>query len=263
MEITFIQAVLIGLSTWLGSQPTPVLFGTTGGFWTMGRPLIAGTIAGIILGNPTQGMIIGANISLIFLGVIVPGGAVATDVVFAGYLGTTIALASGVSTEVAVSLAVPLGLFGAFTWNVWTTLGVPLGHLADKAALEGSTKPIWVWNVVVPQLLNFAFRFIPAFLVAWYGADIGSTISEVIPAWLNNALGSIGTLLPAIGMAMLLKMLIKDNKQWSFFIIGFILVAVANVSLVPVTLVGGAIALMIMYLKDITKSKAQLEEEEF
>ncbi len=263
MEITLWQALLIGLFTWLGSQPTPFLFGTTGGFWTVGRPLIGGTIVGLILGDPMNGMIIGANISLIFLGVIVPGGAVSTDVVFAGYLGTTLALASGVSSEVAVSLAVPLGLIGVFTWNIWTTIGVPIGHLADKSAQKGDTGGIWIWNFIVPQLLNFAFRFIPAFLVALYGSEIGETLANVIPAWLNTSLANIGGLLPAIGMALLLKMLVKDTKQWGFFLIGFILFAVGHIQLVPIALIGVAIVFVLLYLKKDVSVAQSSEEEDF
>lgn len=261
MQITLLQAILIGLCTWLGSQPTPFLFGTTGGFWTVGRPLIGGTLVGLILGDPLNGMIIGANISLIFLGVIVPGGAVSTDVVFAGYLGTTLALAGNVDSEVAVSLAVPLGLIGAFTWNVWTTLGVPIGHLADSSASQGETKGIWIWNFIVPQFTNFLFRFVPAFLVALYGAQIGETLANIIPTWLNESLANIGGLLPAIGMALLLKMLIKDSKEWGFFLFGFILFAVGHVSLVPVALIGAALALIIIFIKQDNTVSNDAEEE--
>lgn len=261
MEVSLFQAILIGLCTWLGSQPTPFLFGTTGGFWIVGRPLIGGTLVGLILGDPLNGMIIGANISLIFLGVIVPGGAVSTDVVFAGYLGTTLALAGGVNSEVAVSLAVPLGLIGAFTWNVWTTLGVPIGHLADKSAAQGETKGIWVWNFIIPQCTNFLFRFVPAFLVALYGSEIGETLANVIPAWLNDSLANIGGLLPAIGMALLLKMLVKDPKQWGFFLFGFILFAVGKVSLVPVALIGASLALIIIFIKQNVAGNTETEDD--
>lgn len=250
METSILQALLIGLCTWLGSQPTPFLLGTTGGFWSFGRPLVAGTVVGLILGDIQTGMMIGASISLIFLGVIVPGGAVATDVVFAGFLGTTIAMVSGSTPEAAVALAVPLGLIGAFTWNIWATITVPLTHIADQKTKVGDIRGLWIWSVLVPQLINFAFRFLPAFLVVLYGQEIGGMISQYIPQWLNDALGSIGGLLPAIGMALLLKVLVNDWKAWGFFIIGFIMISVLKMSLVPVALVGLALAIIVIYIKD-------------
>lgn len=268
MEITLIQAILIALMAWLTSQPTPFLLGTTGGFWSMGRPLVAGLIVGLILGDPVAGTMIGASISVIFLGVITPGGAVATDVVFAGYMGTTIALISGVDTEVAVALAVPLGLFGAFTWNVWSTINVPITHMADASVARGETKGLWMYAVLIPQILNFIFRFIPVFLVAFYGEQIGASIDTWIPAWLNSALGSIGGMLPALGMAILLKTLVKDSKQWAFFLGGFVLVAVMGMSFVPVTIVGISIALFTMYILEQRPAMAQgvnetSQEEDF
>lgn len=252
METSILQALLIGLCTWLGSQPTPFLLGTTGGFWSFGRPLVAGTVVGLILGDVQTGMIVGASISLIFLGVIVPGGAVATDVVFAGFLGTTIAIVSGATPETAVALAVPLGLIGAFTWNIWATITVPLTHIADKKTKEGDIRGLWIWSVLIPQIINFIFRFVPAFLVVLYGQEIGGMISEYIPQWLNDALGSIGGLLPAIGMALLLKVLVNDWKAWGFFIIGFIMIAVLKMSLVPVALLGLAFAIITIYIKELS-----------
>lgn len=45
------QAVLIGLFAYLGRNQVPWLFGTTGGWYGIGRPLVAGLIVGIILGD--------------------------------------------------------------------------------------------------------------------------------------------------------------------------------------------------------------------
>ncbi|MCR0328989.1 PTS sugar transporter subunit IIC [[Clostridium] innocuum] len=263
MEVSMLQAFFIALFTWLGSQPTPFLLGTTGGFWTVGRPLLGGTIVGIILGDVQTGMMVGASISLIFLGVITPGGAVSTDVVFAGYLGTTIAMVSGTSAEAAVALSVPLGLIGAFTWNIWATVDVPFNHIADRKAEKGDIKGVWIWTVLVPQLLNFLFRFAPAFLVALYGQEIGGAISGFIPDWLNAALGNIGGLLPAIGMALLLKVLVNDWKVWGFFLIGFVMIAVLKMTLVPVTLVALSIALFTVYIKGEQPISTAEDEEDF
>lgn len=56
--------------------------------FTWNRPLLAGFVTGIILGDPVQGAIIGAGINMIYLGFISAGGAQMGDPAFAGYVGT-------------------------------------------------------------------------------------------------------------------------------------------------------------------------------
>ena len=51
--MTLFQALLIGLFAYLGSKRTPWFFGVTGGWNMIGRPLVAGLIVGIILGDVT------------------------------------------------------------------------------------------------------------------------------------------------------------------------------------------------------------------
>ena len=49
--MSLIQALLIGVFAYLGRNQVPWLFGTTGGFYCVGRPLVAGAIVGLILGE--------------------------------------------------------------------------------------------------------------------------------------------------------------------------------------------------------------------
>lgn len=248
METNLIQALLIGLFTYFGALHTPFL-GLTGGWYTLGRPLVAGTVVGLILGDVMTGMLIGATINAVFIGAITPGGAMAADLNFAGFVGTALAMITGTSPEVAVSLAVPIGLVGVLAWNAWSTINVFFAHMADKHAEKGNSKGIWISGIVFPQIMGFVFRFTPAFLVVYYGQQIGVALAEAFPPWLTSALGSIGLMLPAIGMAILLKMMINKFNLWAFFLFGFIAVAVIDLSIVPLTVIGVGFALVILYLK--------------
>ena len=64
MHISLIQAVLIAIFYYLSWSP----WLTYVGFFTWNRPLLAGFVTGIILGDPVQGAIIGAGINMIYLG---------------------------------------------------------------------------------------------------------------------------------------------------------------------------------------------------
>ena len=83
--MTLFQALLIGLFAYLGSKRTPWFFGVTGGWNMIGRPLVAGLIVGIILGDVTNGVIAGAMVQALFIGQITPGGAMPADVNWAEF----------------------------------------------------------------------------------------------------------------------------------------------------------------------------------
>ena len=63
------QAVLLGILYWIGEANLPFV-----GLWTIQRPLVCGWIAGIILGDPLKGAMVGASINLVYLGFISAGG---------------------------------------------------------------------------------------------------------------------------------------------------------------------------------------------
>ena len=54
------------------------------GYFTLYRPLIGGTIVGLILGDVQQGMAFGAALNAVHLGFISTGGSLPSDLVTAG-----------------------------------------------------------------------------------------------------------------------------------------------------------------------------------
>ena len=44
-------------------------------WWTVMRPLVSGFLAGVILGDPVKGAMVGAQINILYLGFIGAGGA--------------------------------------------------------------------------------------------------------------------------------------------------------------------------------------------
>ena len=75
-----LQIILIALFSYLGSIGSPWFFGTTGGFYTLGRPLVAAAIVGLILGDMTTALEVGILIQAMYIGVITPGAVMPFDV---------------------------------------------------------------------------------------------------------------------------------------------------------------------------------------
>src|ERR1700743_1293785 len=74
------------------------------------RPLIAGTVAGLIIGDVTLGMAIGATMELAALGVYTYGGAAIPDYATGAIVGTALAHASSGSFSQQVAFGLALGI---------------------------------------------------------------------------------------------------------------------------------------------------------
>lgn len=62
MTINLIQALLIGVLSYMGTLMSPWLLGCIGGWYVLGRPLISGLLIGLILGDVQTGIIVGAAV---------------------------------------------------------------------------------------------------------------------------------------------------------------------------------------------------------
>lgn len=85
MAINAFQAALFGLFACLASLPG--MGGTTIGNYTLGRPLVAGLIVGIIMGDMQTGILVGAAIQVVYIALVTPGGTVSADVRAVSYIG--------------------------------------------------------------------------------------------------------------------------------------------------------------------------------
>ena len=79
-----IQILLIALFIYLGSIGSIV--GNTIGWYTLGRPLVASFVVGIIMVDINSALIVGIPLQIMYMGNVTPGGAVAWDLSYATYI---------------------------------------------------------------------------------------------------------------------------------------------------------------------------------
>ncbi len=139
ITVSIFQAALIAIGYYLSQGPW--LFGL--GFFTIYRPLAAGFVVGLILGDPAKGTLVGAAINLAYLGFISAGGSLPGDPALAGWVGTTLALAGNLEYGQALALAVPIGLLGTVIWNFRMTGDVAFLHYAEPGVRRKATSGRW------------------------------------------------------------------------------------------------------------------------
>lgn len=265
MTISLFQAFLIGVVYYLGTIGTPWL-SLLGTISVLYKPLVAGTIVGLIMGDPIQGCIIGATINLPYIAFISAGGTAPQDPGLAGTLGTALALAANVEPSVAITLALPLGLLGTMIWVAHMTVDVFFVHMADKAAEEGNLNKICFLHVVPPQIIMAVMCIIPVTIGAYFGADAVSSVVKMLEGTPLHCLKVIGGLLPAIGIAMNLRSIGRPGTIL-FFLLGFIFVVYMGLPVITVAIVAAIIAFFYTTMQNnnvVAATNAQnVEEEEF
>ncbi len=211
------------------------------GYYSFAKPLFSGYFVGLVLGLPYEGMIIGAQINLLYIANISAGGSQAADPLLAGVLGTALALGSGANYEQALVFAVAIGLAGNLRHISHMTVNSTWTHFAERHALKGNYKGIFLWQVVIPQALYATTAISLVYLATMYGPEYVVSILTNLPQWAVNGLSAVGGVLPAVGICMNLNLIGKANTI-PFFFIGFMLVKYLAFSNVVVAVIGALIA---------------------
>ena len=232
------QALLIGLLAGVGILDERVL-GTT----LFGRPIVMSMLVGLVLGNVTQGIIIGAQLELIWMGIAGIGASTPPDYVTGGVIGTALALQSGKGIGIALAIAVPVAVLAQALGVLVRIINLYFSHKADKYAQQASFKGIaaMLW---IPTGLFFLSTFIPAFLSMLIGADNIKAFINSVPQVILDGLTIAGNLLPAIGFALLLDM-IFSKKLFVFFFLGFLAAEYFKINITGIALIAICLAIII------------------
>ncbi|MGK3205851.1 PTS system mannose/fructose/sorbose family transporter subunit IID [Amycolatopsis sp. MEPSY49] len=216
------------------------------------RPLIAGSVAGLIVGHPLLGLLIGATLELAALGVYTYGGATIPDYQTGAIVGTALAAGAAGDTSAQVAIGLGVGLPAAILLSALDPVGkiitTALVHRADGYAADGNARGLAVihWVSLVPWA---AVRAIPTFLAAL--AASGGLVKDItasIPAGFVQGMTLAGSLLPAVGFALLLGMM-ELSRYWYLLLIGFVAFAYLHVPLLGIALIGVAVAMLFVTLK--------------
>ncbi len=219
-----------------------------GGNWLLGqcmieRPIVVGMVAGLLMGDIRTGVIIGASMEAIFMGAVNIGGAISAEPVSATILAVVFTVVTGMEQGAALAIAVPVAVVSAFV-SIFVS-NVVMGAFGTAFAnicASGSEKGLnflhyfcWIFKYLIYAAIVFA-----AVLV---GAEPVANLVNLIPANVMAGFQACGSLLPAVGMALLMKMLWSKELAVYFFL-GFVLLAYLQVPTIAVAVIGVIIAVV-------------------
>lgn len=262
----------------------------------LSRPIFCVAILGALLGHPTEGIILGAQLELVFIGNVSLGGVMPTDITMGSIFGGAFAMLLGQDIEVAMTLAIPLSALGSLLYSLMKIVVTSLVPRFEKLLADhnwAGYNRLWIIQFVCFELCYFLLGFFATLA----GQPVVAAFVAAIPSWLNASLKVAAATLPALGLAMLLKSL-YTKESFPYFFLGFALIAffgyskvtgvtidngaatVASsttpiLSLVEVAVIGGVIAAIVIFnelhriddkaatQKQISSASAEDEEEDF
>ena len=198
------------------------------------RPLVACTLTGIALGNPTVGIVAGGTLELIALAWMNVGAAMAPDAALASTVSTVVAvvfvnqgIAQGDAINQAVTVAVLVAAAGQGLTIFVRTIAIFFAHQADRFAEQANYRGIAIMHFTALGLQGLRVA-VPTAAVAILadGETVKDTL-EAIPKVITDGLNIAGGFIVVVGYAMVINMM-KARKLMPFFFLGFIFATFAT-----------------------------------
>lgn len=209
------------------------------------RPMIMGTLTGLLMGDVATGAIIGAEMEIMYMGVVSVGGVQATESAFATCFAAALVIGGGMSTEAAIAISIPAGLIGNMLDTVQKMLFSLVAPWYDSLIEKDKTKQFTVAYMAVPAVV-YCICPIVLFVGLRLGSDVLIQFMDTMPGWVNTGLSAAGKMLPAVGMGILLNYLWRGNLV-IYLLFGFATMAFIKTSNVYIAILGLMLAIIEFY----------------
>jgi PTS system mannose-specific IID component len=241
--MTYNNLLLLCMLYYFGSS-TSLSLGI--GYYTVYRPIVAGGLAGLILGNPTTGLLTGAVINIIYIDFVSTGGSLKGDQCLTAIMGVIIAKLISLQPIEAAALAYPFGYVGILIWKYRLTLNSIFVRRFEQRYDEGLNPDITIYNGILPQILLFLISSVIMILCVTLLFLLNIIIKRI--AVFHNLLFSLGIVLILISLYKVLYY--SNNKRGILaFIIVLFMTLIINFSSI-ITLIATLLILCVLLYLD-------------
>lgn len=246
MEVTLLMGIIITLIAMVVA-----LDSSLEGFFIF-RPIIVCPLIGLAVGDLETGLLAAGIVELAFAGITAVGGVVPPDAVMTSIMTVVLAKTTGQPVAAAFALAVPFGLLAQFLGNIKSTLLSLFNKKADRYAKDcnlGGIMRLCIFGMTLTVVLYGVLTFLSVYVAQ----DALVELVNMMPEWLTHGFSVAGGLLPAIGFAMLLRVVLKA-KYVPYLLAGFLFATFIPIdNILPVAIMGLAFALLEYYRVNNTK----------
>ncbi|MBF1642387.1 MAG: PTS mannose/fructose/sorbose transporter subunit IIC, partial [Rothia mucilaginosa] len=170
------------------------------------RPLVACTLMGFALGDPTTGIMLGGALELIALGWMNVGAAMAPDSALASTISAVVVIQGHQDITTGIAIAVPLAAAGQVLTIFVRTITVFFQHQADNFAKTANFRGIELMHISGMALQGLRVA-IPTAIVALISSEELTRLLDMIPAEVTTGLRIAGGMITVVGFAMVINMM--------------------------------------------------------
>lgn len=234
------------------------------------RPIVVAPLAGLVMGDFGTGIVMGAALESIFMGISAIGGSIPADPTTSSIIAVAYTILTGASIEEGLAIAMPIGTVMSSLSGLLTPLWAGLAAYWEKLAMECNPKKFFVTNILV-SLISPLINCVILFFAISVGVEGLNALLASLPVWVMTGLGAASGMMLAVGFAILTSM-IWSGEVAVFFFVGYVLVKFAGLGTVPIAIIGAAIAITMFFsekkLADLkaslaTSGTAANDEEDF
>ena len=216
------------------------------------------------MGDLQTGIILGATLEMIFIGSITLGAAVPPDVITGGILGAAFAISTGNGADVALALAFPIATLYLIVDNVLTLGVLPFFvHKADSYVQKGDFKGMERMHILGGFVVKSLPRGIICGVAFYLGTPVMNRVLEAIPSFVQEGLVAAAGFIPALGIALLARMILT-KKTAVFFVLGFAISAYLKIPMLGIAIMAGTLAIILVQLQENRSTAVQeVEDDDF
>ncbi len=213
---------------------------------TVSRPIVVAPLTGLFLGDLNTGIIMGASLEAIFMGISAIGGSVPADALTSSIIAVAFTILSGTDVETGLAIAMPIGTlmasFNAMVTPIYASISPYWEELAAKGDIKKFKLQTWTFQLtlanIVPMLVLFGS-------VA-FGTDALSNLLASFPPFVTRGLGAASGMMTGVGYAILISML-WSKEVGVFFFVGYVLSKYVGLDSLSIAIIGTAIAVTMFF----------------
>lgn len=255
---TLLDGIIVA-GVFAGSQVLDNLTGTP----RVNQPIFACPLLGLLLGDFQTGLYLGAVLQVMFMAAVGLGNAMPPDGLLGGVLATAFAIRMGIGTDAAIAMAMPIAVIGTILLNTKNSVMSILQRIIDKFVEENNPRGVDIahWGVQFGWLVPF--HFIYCFIIYMLGGELVLAFIESLPQFVFDGMTAFAGVVPAIGIAMLMKMVFRMSLV-PYYFLGFFMSAYLGVPILGVAIVSVIIVTTTIKFGDVRSavSAGQTGEEE-
>jgi len=238
------------------------LFDTTLNCWgVFQRPIVAGTLTGLLLGDLKTGVIMATTIEGIYMGVSNIGASAPSEPCSATIISVAFTILTGADITAGIALAVPIGTLMQQVSNMWMPILGTLAPYWENLAASGNTRKYKLQVLLFDAFLGRFPTYVIMFLSVAFGIEGLQALYAKFPDWLLRGLTATSQMMAAVGFANLTR-IIWSNDIGGFFFVGYILAKYLKLDTLPIAVLLTVVAIYVFYSDKKNIKLDELTEKE-